>query len=198
MDLFKIWTDKALIKAINGTPTERERALKYFFDNKSLKKSIENHIIKYGGTNQDFDDVWQDTLIIFDKNIRNGKFLGESKLTTYFFGIAKIHWLKTLGKKRETVEFELKDFGNDKNEPPYEEYDPELKIQLEPILSQIGEKCKALFLGYAEYSYEELATQGTLGNADAIRKDMYRCRQRLYKLFDAKPELRTFLKSLIY
>ncbi len=196
MKWFHKWSDDALIEAIRGNVKDRERALKYFFGHRTLQKSVENHILYYGGSHEDFEDIWQETMIIFDRSIRNGKFLGKSKLTTYFIGIAKICWLKRRKNLFQSVEYDVDAHDSIEFETYSESFDPQLIDYLKSIISYLSERCQKLLLIDLnnEYSYKELEQQGELGSADAIRKDTSRCRQRLYALFEEQPRLREFLK----
>ena len=50
---------------------------------------------RFNVNNQDLEDVWQETILIFFENVKNGRLLIlKSKLSTYLFSIGKIVLIK--------------------------------------------------------------------------------------------------------
>ena len=71
---------------------------------------------KFKVSSQDAEDVWQDTIIVFFENVKNGKLLVlNSKFGTYLFAIGKYILLNKL-KKNQKMEFpgsfEEENFGS--------------------------------------------------------------------------------------
>ena len=96
--------DSELLESIKGAPDERMRALKHLFQSQELKSFVIKYVCAHGGFIQDAEDVFQETVIIFDRAIRENKFNGQSSLKTYFWGIAKWRWLGIQRKNGRNIE----------------------------------------------------------------------------------------------
>lgn len=67
---------------------------------KQYYKSIKQLIISNSGTNQDAEDIFQDTMIAFITKLRQENFVLEASVKTYILAIAKNLWLKRLRNNR--------------------------------------------------------------------------------------------------
>jgi RNA polymerase sigma factor (sigma-70 family) len=187
-------TDEEWVKAIQSDKAAREDALAFFFKHSTLRKTVFDYVRSNDGSDADAKDVFQDTLILFDRNIRAGKFQAKSTLFTYFIGIAKWRWLALKRQKSKTestnhfAEIEIQ--GVD-----YQYFEKEKKELLESVLRQIGEKCKTLLTYYKlSYSMEEIAQQYGLSSAEMAKKETYRCREKLKNYLNQHPQLLQNLK----
>ena len=193
-------SDADIQKAICGTPAERDDALYYFFRNPTLKPLVKQFVLDTeGGTHKDYEDVFQEAFILFDRNIREGKFKGDSSLKTYFVGIARIVWLRHKHKAMpvdafdiavhdaETAAFDHQIIAN--------EQDTERQQMLDAVLSKMGEKCKELLLltGIAA-SNDEIARLKGYANADSAKKEVYRCREKFRNFIKEHPQIGAILK----
>lgn len=188
-------SDADLIKAICGAPHERDAALCYLFNEDNWFNRVRNYVVGQGGTVEDGEDVFQETVILFDRNIRQGRFKGESSLQTYFFGISKWYWVTERRKQKTFTEL------NDAHESFDEDIDFQLieaenREILTSILSKIGEKCKALLLLTGIATHKEIAEIKGYSSGEIAKKEVYRCRERLRSLIEQEPHLNTILKSI--
>ena len=99
-------TDSDLVAAIQGTSEQREHALKTLFQTGIWQQIVVRYVEQHGGTTQDGKDVFQETMILFDRNIRAKTFDGRASLQTYFVGIAKWYWLGQQRKNKKIVELD--------------------------------------------------------------------------------------------
>ncbi len=189
-------SDTALIEAICGSLAEREAALHFIFNNESLFQRVVNYVLNQGGSQYDGEDVFQESVIIFDRSIREGKFKGNSSLQTYFFGITKWYFYTERRKQKTFIAlndqyFEVED---DFESGIIKEDEQEL---LHGILAQIGTKCKDLLqMASITKSNKELAALKNFSSADMARKEVYRCREKLRTLIK-HPHLNLTLKLII-
>ncbi len=181
--------DNDWIKAIQGDKVVREEALSFFFKHASLRRTIFEYVCSNEGSDADAQDVFQDTLILFDRSIRAGKFEGKSSLFTYFIGIAKWRWLAL--KKQNSKTTTTNDFKEiEIQSVDYQYFENEKKEILEAVLRQIGERCKTLLTYYKlSYSMEEIAQQYGLSSAEMAKKETYRCREKLKNYLNQHPQL---------
>ncbi len=98
-------TEKQIIRAIRSDEDRpRTKALKKIYE--LCYYEIEFLVTNNSGSKTDAADIFQDTMVIFYKNIVDGKFMKTSTLKTYFYGIAKNLWLRQLKKKGRRTGYE--------------------------------------------------------------------------------------------
>jgi RNA polymerase sigma factor (sigma-70 family) len=183
--------DKFTIAGIQGTAAEREQALGQFFrQHRGLRGQVINYVATHGGTEQDGEDVFQDAVVLFDRHIRSGRFEGKSALTTFFFSIAKFHWIGKRRRSHKTEELPERRENESVQEPDLHYIHEEKKTILEQALEQIGEKCQQLLNLYKlDYSMEEIAEALGISSAAMAKKDAYRCRMKLREYLTQRPHL---------
>jgi RNA polymerase sigma factor (sigma-70 family) len=190
-------TDAELVKAICGTPSEREGALQYLFAEPTLRNMVVGYIMKQGGTADDGADVFQEVFILFDRNIRQGKFKGESALRTYFVAIAKWFWVSNKRKQKPTIEWD-----NQQHDGEVANIDAPLineghQIILREAMSHIKDKCNDLLVMASVATYEEIAEEKGYSSVDMVKKAVYRCREEFRAHIKKHPNLESLLKSII-
>ncbi len=173
--------DTSIVAGIQGTAEARDAALSSFFrQHRALRAQVVAYVANSGGTAQDGEDVFQDTVVLFDRSIRKGQFEHKSSLKTFFFSIAKFHWI---GKRRrqKTVEALAERRDNESMPGPEVHYiAEERKKILESAMQHIGAKCKQLLTLYAlSYKMEEIAQVVGLSSGAMAKKGVYQCRMKL-------------------
>lgn len=184
-------TDEQLVEAIcSPDPGKRDWAVYQFYADASLRESIIRYVVRNGGNEEDGQDVFQEAICVFDRKVRAGKFNYESKLSTYLFSIAKWHWVSFRRKYKKFEELE-----NYTAEGEGESFDDrlqneDLKKLLAMGIGELGERCQKL-LGYykLDYSMQEIKEQLGFSSPAMARKEAYRCRERLRKVFLKNPHL---------
>src|ERR1700759_5106716 len=108
------YSDAELIAAINS-PKDLNGAILFIYQQYS--ESTSSFIIHYGGSEQDADDVFQETVVSFIDIIKKGKYRMEASIKTFLVSVAKNIWFNEL-KKRERSGHREKAFelGRDQKE----------------------------------------------------------------------------------
>ncbi len=183
--------DKLTVAGIQGTAAERDLALARFFrQHRELRGQIISYVSSHGGNEQDGEDVFQDAVVLFDRHIRSGRFEGKSKLSTFFFSIAKFHWIGKRRRIHKTEELPERKENESVQGPDLHYIHEEKKTILEKALEQIGEKCQKLLSLYKlDYSMEEIAETMGISSAAMAKKDAYRCRMKLREYLTLRPHL---------
>lgn len=183
------WTDETLANAIrNGGPL-REAALQAIYQRPGLRETVIRFVLDQGGSRDDALDVFQETLVLFDRNLREGRFEGRSTLTTYFVGIAKWHWIALRRQRGRVTELLPDHYDGLVESPEHEVLHAEHRGWLEAALGQIGERCRQLLRLYQlDYSMEEIAQTMHYANPDVAKKEAYRCRMRFRNLLEQHPQ----------
>ena len=83
-----------LIASIKGTKSQRDNALAVIY--KCNKERVCSYILGNSGSREEAIDIFQEAVIAFYENVRDGKFKGESAISTYVFSIGKFKWLNQM------------------------------------------------------------------------------------------------------
>jgi len=182
------WKDDALITAIQTGGAAREEALRQLYLRPGLRETVIRHVLDHGGAFDDARDVFQDTLVLFDRNLREGRYEGRSALSTYFVAIAKWHWLTLRRQKGRYGNLEEHHYEGTVESPEADALRGEERTLLAEALTQIGERCKGLLRLYQlDYSMEEIANTMGYSGADVAKKEAYRCRMKLREILEKNP-----------
>jgi len=128
-------------------------------------------------------DAYADAIIKLLKQVREGKFRGESKMSTYFYAIF-YHTAVDVSRKstsnkietREVLEHDAKTADLlsliDSND--------EAKLLMGQI-AMLEDPCKRILMdwGYYGYSMDEIAERSSLANASSARSMKYKCLKKL-------------------
>jgi DNA-directed RNA polymerase specialized sigma24 family protein len=192
------WTDQEIISTIQGSYKENQRALRYLNNVSGWRPKLITWVIKQGGTHEEAEDVYSQTLSEFDRKIRFNEYRGENNLLSFFNGIGNNKWRKVLDK-RNKFEVSLDMDKHDVSIPNQIDYDmieEDQKRMLENISAEIGVDCKqALLLLYFDTPYEEIVTYFGLLNVEMAYKKVSRCRKRVHELIDEFPFLKHFFQN---
>ena len=159
------------------------------------------YILNNGGSQQDGEDVFQETLIAFIDLVKSGKFRGEASLQTTFVSIARNIWLNEV-KKRKSLGARGQIFETTRQQ---EEEDPasqlverEISEQFLAVLGRLGEGCKTLLtLVYFEnLSFKEILERLHYENEQTIRNKKYKCMKELTDLVRDNPVMMATIKRI--
>jgi RNA polymerase sigma factor (sigma-70 family) len=188
--------EAALLAALqDGSEAERRQALQYFFENPRLLTWVLRHVQIQGGSEQDAKDVFEESFIVFERQVRTGHFRGESSLETWFHGIARWQWLAMRRKQRPTTDL-------DTVQPPATELTPEKiliseerRVILQAMIAQVGERCQKL-LGFFQLHYSMREIRDVMGYASdqVAANQIHDCREKLKKIIHQQPENTDLLK----
>jgi len=169
-------TDLQIISAIIKGGKDRELALKALYLNQTIRTRVKHLVIAQHGSDATFTDLFHDAIIIFDKNVRQGKFRMESSISAYIFSIAKFKMLNQVRKVAKT-----KKEKESKRHPLYataQVQSPETKYILEEQKMSISEMVQSLGpvtsrvleMWQLSYSMKEIAEELNLSSVQMARK----------------------------
>lgn len=157
------------------------------------KPYISQQIKQMSGSEQDVDDVFQESIYELVANLGTGNFKGKSTLKTYFTNICKYKWMGRLRKDTRREEIRQEIFGGQEVAEIQDEivsYEG-LKGILAQLLEELGAKCKQVLTLWAEgLAYEEIVKQIDTDNPGTARKRKHDCVERLTALIATRPTLR--------
>jgi len=183
--------DQLILEAIlSGEERKRDWALYQFYSDPEIRGWVSSYISHHGGQDADAEDVFQDSIIILDRNIRNGKFEGKSTLKTYLLSIVKWSWLTSKRKKGYHDEFKPEFIYDIEESVEFELISEEKKMLVENAIDQVDERCQSLLRYYKlDYSMKEIMSKMGFSSPEMAKKQAYRCRERLRAYFLSQPEL---------
>jgi RNA polymerase sigma factor (sigma-70 family) len=182
--------DAELLAALRGSESERGQALDHFFQNPRLMAWVLRHVQLSGGSIQDGQDVFEESFLIFERQVRTGHFRGESSLETFFHGIARWQWLAQRRKKHPTASLEtLLDVPTESPSPEKILISEERRVMLSALVPQVGERCRKLLgLFQLSHSMREIREEMGFSSDQVAANEVHGCREKLKKVIQQHPE----------
>lgn len=188
-----------IIGQIRAGGRGRQKALTTIYQDRSMRKAVFGTILKMSGNIQDAEDMYQESLIIMDRNIRLEKYEHQGTLSAYLCGIARMCWLNQLRKRKRTdLEEPSTDhkFKDQMPEPDHWLMDQERTRLLHRFLNQLDERCMHILrLWQEKTSMREIADTLELSSEMMARKLKYQCTKKLAQLIHEHPEIERILKQ---
>ncbi|MEL7220395.1 MAG: sigma-70 family RNA polymerase sigma factor [Bacteroidota bacterium] len=191
-------TDKDLVADIRSGGTARQKAIKVIYDWQDSRGKVIAFVKRNSGNEADGQDIYQEGIIALDRNIREGKFRGDSALSLYLFATCRFLWMNQLRKnQRVDLQEDALNMDTPSTETPEHTYvNKERSALLRQLLGQLGEKCqKVLEMWQLSYSMTEIAKAMNLSSEKMARKSKYRCQQSLMKIIKSKPDWQELLSA---
>lgn len=171
---FKRFSDSQLVEEIqNGN---EEALVSMYQDYYTL---VRNFILRNSGSEDEIDDILQDSLIAVWQNVNKKEFTLTVKMSTYLISIVKNLWFKRLKKKNRftVVEDGVKDrFASEA--PAADKMDHKL---IRFMVDELDETCKRL-LSYFYFDGLEnkiIAEKMGFANTDTVKSKKYQCFKKL-------------------
>jgi RNA polymerase sigma factor (sigma-70 family) len=185
-----------IILSIQLGGNERSRALHKIFENNDLHSAITKYVLTHRGSEQDAQDVFQETLILFDRQVRLAKFRGNCDWKTYFVSIAKWQWFSVL-RKSAPIHAHVEEAVHSRDEAVMDVesgfIDSERREIIDKILEQMGEPCKGVLKLYKlSFSMEEIGQK--LGmTPDSVKTRACKCREQFRSFVEKNPHYKNLL-----
>lgn len=171
-------TDEQIIQSLLGSVQQREGAFAYLYQSSGWREWVLQHVCREGGDEPGGEDVFQECLILLDRNIRDGRFLKESSLQTYFLGIAKQYWFNRRRNIRPVSMPPAYDHP-DNDHPEWITLQNERQDMVNYIIGQLSDHCKEVLSLYKlSLTNEEIAQELGLSSPELAKKYTYRCREK--------------------
>lgn len=182
---------------ILGDQADRNKALGIVY--RTNKEKVCSYILANSGSQDEAKDVYQESMIAFYENVRDGKFKAESAISTYLYSIARFKWLNQIKKNdiRVSHHMEAKETEVFGQGPLAEMIDKEKQSEILEILTSLGPQCKKILIEsiYHNASMKEIAAKGEFSSEQIVRNKKYKCLKKLKELIATKPQLVLILKG---
>ncbi|MEL7534710.1 MAG: sigma-70 family RNA polymerase sigma factor, partial [Bacteroidota bacterium] len=175
-------SDQEIMAGLQAEGNEGQRVTNYLFD--KYRGLVYKGMNKYRLSEEDALDVYSDAIIAVGLQVRNGKFRGESKLSTYLF---KIYYNRCINKVRDLKAKQLDLVEEMPDYPQAGQSILQAMITQEEVdklisfLDQLGERCREIILmrEYYGYTMDEIAEKIGFKTARSVSAMKARCRAQL-------------------
>lgn len=148
--------------------------------------------LKFGGTIEIAEDIFQEGVTILYQNLQQGKFKEESSVHTYLFNICRYRFYNLIKKQGEQL-VPLTDYPDHGSQAP-EIIDPK---KVSAMIKELKIGCQQILLAfyYENRSMSQIAKTLSLGSDQVARNKKARCMKALMaKVKDRKLTLESFVK----
>lgn len=162
----------------------------------SLPK-IRKYILSNNGKEDDVKDIFQDTIVIFYRQVKTGKFRQELDIDGFLYHVARNLYIKYVTRyvnRNLTMEVKEKE---DTSEDLLQQLIGEEKRQLiDRLFDDLGSICCELLklAIFQNLRMKEIAERMGFSNENVAKTKNYKCRQRLAELVKGNKELLNYFK----
>jgi RNA polymerase sigma factor (sigma-70 family) len=191
-------SDSELIVALNDKTQLNDAILSLY---RRYSDLVSSFLINYGASEQDADDVFQETVIAFINIVQQGKFRMEASIKTFLVSVARNIW-RNEQKKRMRTDFREQRFesGRPQSEDGINEWinESEKKRQLRDLVYKLGEPCRKLLMlfYYESLSMKEILNYLPYENEQVVRNKKYKCLQQLTEIMKNHPSIAVSLNEI--
>lgn len=188
-------SDAELIAHLRKGTIEEDMALKHIY--REHYHAVSGYVLRNNGDADAARDVFQDGIIVLYRNIKQGKFNGESALGTYLYSICRFLWLKTLRKHGRTTsesDADLVSFDT----PLVGLLDEERRSHVLALFDRLGDACKRMLLlsFYEDLDMREIAARTGFKDEQNARNKKYKCLKALTELIEQGGETTRALREI--
>lgn len=154
--------------------------------------ALRKHVRANGGSKEDAEDVFQDTIVVIFRKLESPEFSLRSSFGTYVFAIGKRVWLHKISRRSKRPQTSLEDAAILQSESPDLQVERTEKYRFfREKLKQLGEGCQhVLKLFFAGESMADIAKKMGFASEGYAKKRKFHCKQQLTKLVKADPRFR--------
>jgi RNA polymerase sigma factor (sigma-70 family) len=175
-----------------------DTALKQMYNH--LLPKIRKYILNNSGTRDEANDIFQDAIIVFFYQVRDGKYDDRRNVEAYVFTVAKNLWIDKTRTKKRVVNYshvgELEHIATEPNNQLHDMIDREKSSALKRVFEKLDPKCQKIlhYYNYEKKSMKEIAVLMGYSSEDVAKTNHYRCKQYLAKLVKEDTELMELLR----
>ncbi|TDW97032.1 RNA polymerase sigma factor [Dinghuibacter silviterrae] len=163
--------------------------------------AVSAYVLQNGGSSQDADDVFQETIVAFIDLVQRGKFRGEATVKTLLIGIGRHVWYNEIRKRKSLDQrgavYE-KNKGTEEEDGSGQLYERELHRHFLTLLTRLGEPCRTILtlFYYENRSFKEIVQETGYENEQVVRNRKYKCMKSLADMIQDDPEVMEQVKLM--
>ncbi|MFM1898253.1 MAG: hypothetical protein RL577_493 [Bacteroidota bacterium] len=161
---------------------------------RSYNGMISQLVLGMGGSSDDVDDVFQETLIAIWENMRKADFTLSSKLSTYLYSIAKNQCMRLMDKRKRIQNEDPLEHTRKAEEPTPDKAMDESLVR--KALQQLGDLCRSILIMYYYdgFDMKNIAKAHHFTNANVAKSKKYQCLKQLESLVKQQYSASDFLR----
>ncbi len=169
---------------------------------REFSSAVTAYVVNKGGSQQDGDDVFQETVVAFIDLVKAGKFRGEARIKTFLISIARNIWLNEIKKKQSQGQrakvFELGRGQIQTEDASGNLYQREIKQQFLALMDRLGDSCRQLLTlyYYENQTFKEIGEKMAYENEQVVRNKKYKCMKELTDMIRENPLLQEKIKDV--
>ncbi len=182
------WSDKKLLDALSKAGAQKESATRYLIQQYAYY--IPTISKKTGLSQEETLDQYTDAILDMSDQVKEGKFNGNSKLSSYLYKICYFKCID-LSRKKTTNKIDYRENIPETSDPlqnttAFLETKEEIAL-IQQQLDRLPSPCKRILLdwGYWGYNMTEIADRAGLANATQAKDRKYKCLKKLRILLKA-------------
>lgn len=150
---------------------QREKAFKKLY---ALYPKIEALVLSKGGNKQDASDVFQEALIILNRNLEKSDFKLTSSFYTYLYSVSRFVWKDT---QKKFSKQELQNLNDTEVEHFHSVLEEKKYQQAEQAFLELGERCRQLLqlFYHKAMSFKEIANVMQFKSEKIAKNQKYKC-----------------------
>lgn len=193
------YADEELVAAIRAGGREREDAVAWLY--RRYVDRMVRFITARSGSEAAARDVFQDAVITLLTAIEEGRFRGQSSLSTYLFAIGKNLWYRRFNRSlRETaLNTQAPEVQTPEAAPPPDRQymASETQALLDELLGSLKAKCRqVLSLWARKYAMKDIAAEMGYANEQVARNKKNQCLNELKERVRQHPSARSLIAEL--
>ncbi len=186
---------------INGIKNLDEKILRYLY--RYHLKKIKGMVINKGGTEEDANDVFQDTMVDITEQVKRGKFNINKSIDGFIIKVSINKWSRKLKNdiKIRHVEVSINESDIDKYPTEIEEDNsnnlPDNFDKISDWLDKLSDSCKRLVEEFYYYGndWKLIAKKFGYKSAASAKNQKYKCMEKLKVAIEAGKYNMWFIKS---
>jgi len=188
----------SIISRIRSCKKDRDEVIKKLYYNKALRSMILSMILNKGGKVEDFNSIFNTSIMQFIKTVvKNKDFKINKSVNGYILGISKYIWYAELRLNAKTRVEPVETFFSLASEitPESLVIDFDKKETINKLLVNLGKNCKEVLMYWANgYKMKEIAKLVGYKSEGMAKKKKHICFKELMIFLDKNPHLKSILR----
>ena len=173
----KKYTEEEVLAGILGNSN---KMLQYVY--KEAFPGVRRYICSNSGNDEDAKDIFQESIIIIYKKLKNNNLVLTCSLKVYLFSVCRLLWLKELENRRKSIEeVKVGDFVLDVGEDVLEISEQNERYELyRAHFDLLKEDCKKVLRMFLEkVPLKEIAIRMGYSSEQYAKKRKFQCKEAL-------------------
>lgn len=170
---------------IDNLKVENNKAFKLLY--KEYFGMVNRFVTNNSGQSSDAEDIFQDTMLVLVKKLRQDDFQLTASIKTYIMAIAKNLWFKRIRTTSRQVEF-TENYNNEFSEEIDNAIEQEKSYwdKLQNYMNRITEHCKSLIHGmfFKEKTIEQIQKEYGYATKHNAQNQKHKCIEQIRKIKD--------------